>query len=408
MQTVLLADRLIDGVHDTPIADAALIAEGARITYAGPASEVRWAPDAQVLRVPGGTIMPGLIDVHVHISYDGGPRTTSQVVGGVTSPADAAMRGLSNAQRMLQFGYTTLRDLNAPSDVSLRLRNQINAGRFEGPRLIVCGQGLCITAGHMDKGERPAERVGVCDTPDEFRRAVRYWIKAGVDLIKLNTDVGSLRDPEHPYTQEMSTEEIAAACNEAHRLGRKVASHTAGGPPIEQALLAGVDTIEHGHWLTDRAIELFLERGAYYVPTLIVNTRNFDYPPEVLGASAASLGWCRKAYEAKWDSLARAKSAGVKIAAGSDAGFLVHHGENAAELAEMVKGGFSEMQAIRAATAVAAELLELQEQIGTLEPGKLADVAVVACNPLEDIALLQQEQSFRYVLRDGRLVKGQL
>jgi imidazolonepropionase-like amidohydrolase len=263
----------------------------------------------------------------------------------------------------------------------------------------------------MDKLRYPhhvtaAGRVGVCDTPDGFRQAVRQHVKMGVDLIKINSDGGSLRDPKAPYRQEMSFAEMKAACDEAHKFGLHVAAHTAGGPPIEEAILAGVNTIEHGHWLTDRAIDLMLEHNAYYVPTLIVNTRNFDYDPQTLGVSDASWRWLQLAYDAKWGSLERAHKAGVKIAAGSDAGFLVNHDENAAELEEMVKGGLTPMEAIQAATSTAAALLDLQDEIGVLAAGKKADVVIVDGDPLADITILQREEKITYVFKDGRMVKS--
>ena len=367
--------------------------------------------DAEVIEADGGTILPGLIDVHVHITNDGGPGKTGAVLGdSLDFPADLALKGYANALRSLRMGYTTLRNLHAPGYIDVALRDAIAGGRLEGPRLVVCGQGLCITGGHMDKTTFPDHvsvggRVGVCDTPEGFRAAVRQHAKRKVDFIKINSDVGA-RDAATPYRQEMSFAEMRAACEEAHRFGYHVAAHTSGGPPIEEALEAGVDTIEHGHWLTERAIELMLEKGAFYVPTLIVNSRNFAYDRETLGVSEAGWRWMQAAYEAKWPSLRAAKAAGVKIAAGSDAGFLVDHGENAAELEELVKGGFSPLEAITAATATAADLLGLGDEIGTLAAGKAADVVVVAGDPLRDIAVLQCEGAIAWVVKGGRVVRG--
>lgn len=415
MQLVIqsgLSGYLIDGTGGTPVPDGAVVVEGERIVYAGARSGARPEPDARVIDAGGGTILPGLIDVHVHITNDGGPGKTGAVLGdSLDFPADLALKGYSNALRSLRMGYTTLRNLHAPGYVDLALRDAIAGGRLEGPRLMVCGQGLCITGGHMDKSTFPDHvsvggRVGVCDTPEGFRAAVRRHAKRKVDFIKINSDVGS-RDPGVPYRQEMSFDEMKAACDEAHRFGYHVAAHTSGGPPIEEALLAGVDTIEHGHWLTGRAIELMLERGAFYVPTLIVNSKNFAYDRETLGASEASWRWMRAAYEAKWPSLRAAKEAGVKIAAGSDAGFLVEHGENAAELEELVKGGFTPLEAIRSATSVAAELLGLGGEIGTLEVGKVADVVVVDGDPVGDIGVLQREEAIAAVVKGGRVVMGE-
>lgn len=412
MQIVIEADQMIVGDGSPPVQNVAVVIDDRRIGYAGPRDGAIWDPSAQVIQARGGTVLPGLIDVHVHLTNDGGPGKTAAVLGDAfEAAADLAMRGYANALVSLRAGYTTLRNLHSPLFADVAVRDAITSGRLIGPRLIVCGQGLCITGGHMDRGSLAdhvtiAGRIGVCDTPDEFRRAVRQMAKRHVDFIKINSDVGSMVDPAAPYVPEMTFAEMAAVCTEAHRLGLHVAAHTAGGPPIEDALAAGVDTIEHGHWLTDRAIELMLSNDASYVPTLIVNSRNFAFDRETLGVSERSWRWLQAAYEAKWDSLARAHRAGVTIAAGSDAGFLVNHGENACELEELVKGGLTPLEAIRAATGSAARLLGLSEEIGTLEAGKLADVIVVEGDPLADITLLQRQEGITHVLKDGRVVKA--
>jgi imidazolonepropionase-like amidohydrolase len=412
MPIVIEADQMVIGDGSPPVLHAAVVIADGRIAYAGAAAGAPREPSTQVIQARGGTVLPGLIDVHVHITNDGGPGKTAAVLGDAfDAAADLAMRGYANALVSLRAGYTTLRNLHAPLFADIAVRDTINTGRLVGPRLVVCGQGLCITGGHMDRGTLAdhvtvSGRIGVCDTPDEFRRAVRQMVKRNVDFIKINSDVGSMLDPAAPYVPEMTFPEMEAVCTEAHRLGLHVAAHTAGGPPIEEALTAGVDTIEHGHWLTDRAIELMLDRDASYVPTLIVNSRNFTYDGETLGVSERSWRWLRAAYDAKWDSLERAHRAGVTIAAGSDAGFLVNHGENACELEELVKGGFTPNEAIRAATGSAAKLLGLSEKIGTLEPGKLADVIVVAGDPLADITVLQRQECITHVFKDGRIVQA--
>lgn len=412
MRTKLIAGQIIVGDGSSPIPNAAVIVEDDRIVFAGKASDSDEAPVDKVVDLGDATILPGLIDTHVHITNDGGVGNSKAAIrNGLESPAELALQGYSNAYRSLQFGYTTLRSVHSPMYVDVAIRNSINQGRNIGPRLLVSGQGLCITGGHMDKSMFPEHvsvvgRVGVCDTPEGFRQAVRQHMKHKVDLIKINTDVGSLKDPSRPSRQEMSFEEMKAACDEAHHFGLRVASHTSGGVPIEEALKAGVDTIEHGHWLTERAIELMLEREAFYVPTLIVNSKNFDYDQETLGASDESWEWVTRAFEAKWDSLTRAKEAGVKIAAGSDAGFLVNHGENAEELEELVKGGFTPLEAIQAATETSADLLGLKHEIGTVQAGKKADIIVCASDPLSDITVLQRESLITHVIRDGLTVKS--
>lgn len=409
--TIIRAGQLIDGTGAEPVAGGVVVIDGERIVYAGAAAGASWGPDATVIEAPGGTVLPGLIDVHVHITYDGGLGRGATLGTPTEEPAALALRGYANALTSLRAGYTTLRDMNAPLYADIALRDAIASGRLPGPRLFTCGQGLCITGGHMDKGTLPMHltatgRVGVRDTPEGFRQAVREHVRRKVDFIKVNSDVGSVRTPETPYRREMTFEEIRAACDEAHHFGLRVGAHTTGGPPIEDAVRAGVDTVEHGHWLTDRAIDLMIERGAYYVPTLIVNTENFAYTREQLGASEASWGWMRAAYDAKWDSLSRAKAAGVPVAAGSDAGFLVRHGDNAAELEQLVEGGFTPLEAIAAATSTAADLLGLADRIGTLAPGRLADVLVVDGDPLADIALFRRPGAIHHVFRDGARLAG--
>ena len=253
-------------------------------------------------------------------------------------------------------------------------------------------------------------RTGVCDGPWSCRRATRTQIKWGADVIKVNVCVGEHGSRIQPWRQEMTYEEIAAICEEAHRAGRKVAAHTAGGPGITDAIKAGVDSIEHGHWLTDEQIELMVEQGTIYVPTLLVNTRSVELGPDQRGLSRKAWDWLKRVYEEKWDTLERAKRAGVKIAVGTDAGFVVEHGENAGELAELVKGGFSPEEALVAATKTGAECLGLEEEIGTLEPGKKADFVIVDGNPLQDIKILSAPDRILAVYMEGKLVasKGEI
>lgn len=410
MVTVIRAGRLIEGTGTEPVAGGVVVIDGERIAYAGPADGASWPPDAEIIDAPESTVLPGLIDAHVHITYDGGLGRGAVLGTPLEEPTTLALRGYANALVSLRAGYTTLRDLNAPLYSDIALRDAIASGRLPGPRLFTCGQGLCITGGHMDKGSLPSHltatgRVGVRDTPEGFRQAVRTHVRHRVDFIKVNSDVGS-RDPSVPYRREMTFEEIRAACDEAHHFGLRVGAHTTGGPPLEDAVRAGVDTVEHGHWLTDRAIELMLARGAYYVPTLIVNTENFTYTREQLGATEAGWGWMRAAYDAKWDSLTRAKAAGVPVVTGSDAGFLVQHGDNAAELEQLVEGGFTPLEAIRAATSTAADLLDLGNRIGTLAEGFLADVLVIDGDPSSDIGTFRRDGAISHVFRDGRLLAG--
>lgn len=410
---VIRAGTLIDGTGAAPQHDMAVVIAGERMTAVTPWMVVDVPPDAEVFDARDATVLPGLIDAHTHIAAPG--RDVQAFAAGVArdSYPTLALRAYANARKMLAYGYTTLRDVHAPGYVDIAVRDAINAGTVEGPRLRVAGQGLCVTGGHMDRsGFAPHIAVwgptNVADSPDGFRAAAREQLKRGADFVKINACGGSTYDETAPWEQEMTYDEMAAACDEAHRHHRRVAAHTSGGPPVFEAVRAGVDTVEHGHWLTDETLAFMAEHGRWYVPTLIVNSMNFIVGREALGASPKSWRWLELAYEAKWETLARAKVAGVKICAGSDAGFLVEHGENALELVELVKGGLSPLEAITAATGTNADALDMVGQIGTLTPGAYADVLVCAADPLTDIAVLTDPAHIRAVLKGGQVVAGAL
>lgn len=405
------AGQLIDGVGKAALRDMTVLVEGERIVGVGPAAALPIPPEATVVDARDKTVLPGLIDAHVHVHTPGGEIANYALAQLAELQGALALRSYAYAMRALRMGYTTLRSLASPAYVDVALRDAINQGFVEGPRLVVAGQGLSITGGHMDENNwspdvAVAGRTGVCDGPWEGRRAVRAQCKRGVDLIKINAcSAGvSMYTVDPPWVEEMTYEEMEAICHEAHKLLRRVAAHTSGGPGITNAIRAGVDTLEHAHWLSDEQIELMAERGTYYVPTLIVNSRAVSLGPGQPGLSKQAWSWLVKANDDKWSSLERAKKAGVKIVPGSDAGFQVFHGENACELEELVKGGFSPMEAIIAATSVAAECLDRPREIGTLEVGKLADLVIVAGDPLADIRVLQDPERIAAVYKGGRPV----
>lgn len=405
------AGQLIDGRRTTPLRDATVLIDGDRIVHAGPSADIDVPPDATVVNAHDKTVLPGLIDVHVHVHTPGGTIANYALAQLGELQGTLALRSLNYVQRSLRMGYTTLRSLSSPAYVDVALRNAIDQGYVEGPRLVVAGQGLSITGGHMDENNwspdvTVAGRTGVCDGPWEGRRAVRTQCKRGVDLIKINAcSAGvSMYTVDPPWVEEMTYEEMAAICDEAHKLLRRVAAHTSGGPGITNAIRAGVDTLEHAHWLTDEQIALMVEHGTFYVPTLIVNSRGVALGRDQPGISDTAWQWLTKANEDKWSSLARAKRAGVKIAPGSDAGFQVFHGESACELEEFVKGGFTPMEALSAATAVAADCIGRAADLGTLEAGKYADLVVVDGDPLADITVLQHAERITQVYKGGKRV----
>ena len=346
------------------------------------------------------TLMPGLIDVHVHLAYSGIPHKTAfRAEAANLSYTDLALRAAGYARHTLLAGYTSVRDMHAPGAINIALRDAIDAGHVIGPRVRACGLGLSVTGGHMDQpgwGQQVHldDMTCPCDGPEGFVRGVREQVKRGADFIKINACVSSTRDPEHPYRQEMSDGELKAACDEAESWERDVGAHTSGGPGLTAAVRAGIRTVEHGHWLDREAVDLMAERGTFYVPTLLVNERNFDFSAEEMGASAGSWRWLELARTAKWPSLALAHDAGVKVATGSDAGFMLPHGEmNAREIELLVEGGFSPLEALTAATATGAELLRLDA--GEIAAGRLADLVVVDGDPTIDVGILQDRHRLR-------------
>lgn len=402
-------DRLIDGNGGPPLRDAALVVAGGRIASVGSRTDVVVPEGAEVIEAPGHTLMPGLVDVHVHLAYSGIPHKRAFRAEGTDMSYPAmALRAAGYARDTLRAGFTAVRDLNAPGGVVIDLRDAIDAGHVPGPRIRACGLGLSASGGHMDQpgfGDHVSLNGmnAVCDGPDAFRKGVREQVKRGADLIKINVCVSSIKDPERPYRQEMTDEEIEAACDEAHRLERPVAAHTSGGPAIATAVRAGLNTVEHGHWIDEETAALMAERGTFYVPTLLVNERNFDFTQEEMGASDASWRWLNLSREAKWESLVNAYRAGVKIAVGTDAGFMLPHGVmSAVEIELLVRGGLTPLEAITAATHTGAELLGL-DGAGTLQAGKLADLVLVCGDPSADITLLQDPSRLR-VFKDGKEV----
>jgi imidazolonepropionase-like amidohydrolase len=393
---LLLADRLIDGTGAASIEGAALLIDGDRILAAGRAADIGRPDGAEVIETAAGsTIMPGLVDVHVHLAYSGAidPDAFRAETASIHYPA-MALRAARYARETLEYGYTSVRDMHAPGGTIIDLRDAVNAGLVEGPRIKACGLGLTVTGGHMDQagfGDMMNFRDmnAACDGPVGFRKGVREQLKRGADFIKLNPCVGNRRD-ERLYRFEMTVEEIRAACDEAHEQGVMVGAHTSGGPPLTASIEAGCDTVEHAHWIDDATLELMVARGTYLVPTLAVNEASSTYVLALPDTSARTRRWAEASEEAKWERLNRARKLGVNVACGSDAGFFLRHGQaNGREIELMIEGGYTALEAIHCATAVGADLMQIEA--GRLLPGKLADLLVVAGDPLSDIKILRDK-----------------
>ncbi len=408
--TVLRPARVVVGVDGEVRHGVVVVVEHGRIAYVGSPDGVADLAGRAVVDAPGATLMPGMVDAHVHLAYDGAsdPRAYRLADVGLSYPA-LALRAAAHAAETLRWGFTAVRDLHAPGGVVIDLRDAIRAGWVPGPHVVACGMGLSVTGGHMDKGGwgdhiRRTDHVAACDGPEAFRAGVRAQARRGADCIKINLCGGSTRDLERPYKQEMTDAEVAAAIDEAHRLELRVAAHTSGGPSVAMAVEAGLDSVEHGHWIDERTADLMAARGTTYVPTLVVNERNFEIDRDLLGGSAAGWAWVERARADKWASLERVRRAGAPISVGTDAGFMLPHGSmSARELELLVQGGLSPLAALESATSVGARLLGLEG--GVVRVGAPADLLLVDGDPTHDVTVLQDRTRLRTYLA-GRLVEG--
>jgi imidazolonepropionase-like amidohydrolase len=353
-------------------------------------------------------VMPGLMDMHVHLLGELNPNSRNEALYVTTSME--ALRGVRHAQRTLHAGFTTVRDLGGDPEAIFALRDAIEQGVIVGPRILAAGSSIAATGGHGDVDGYKAELLElwtsdtVCDGPYDCRRATRHAIKFGADWIKITATGGVLSDTATGTGQQMTDDELREIMDTAHALGIKVAAHAHGTDGINAALRAGVDSIDHGTFLDKESIRLFKENEAYLVPTLLPGAK---IPPmmegnpfftEAIKAKALAAG------AASLENVSLAYKAGVKIAFGTDSA-VTPHGKNGEEFALMVQAGMTPMDALRSATVVAAELIEMSDALGTLEEGKFADLIAVDGNPLDDISTMEDVQG---VIRNGKLLHANL
>lgn len=389
--------RIIDGTGGVSDGGWILVSEG-RIQAVGhgPTGATEGLEKAEVVDLEGRSLLPGLIDCHVHLVLDGGPDPMTQVAS--VPDAEAVLRMAANGGKTLAAGTTTVRDLGSRNFVDVAYRNAVESGIATGPRLSCCGQMICITGGH-------GSQMGcVADGAEGVRRAVRLQAGAGVDCIKLMATGGVLTRGVVPGMPHFNPDELLAGVEEAHKLQLRTAAHAQSLAGSQNAVLAGIDSVEHGVGLDDALVEEMARRGTFLVPTLSAPA-NIIARGEEAGIPVEFVDKTKRLFEAHVAGFQRAVKAGVKIVMGTDAGTPFNlHGENARELVLMVRHGLPEKEAVRSATSLAAELLKLQESVGSIAVGRWADFLVVEGDPLEDISILTEPARIRAVYRAGRRV----
>ena len=403
--TVILAGTILAEPGKPAISNGTVVVRGRTIesVQAGFVD----VPGAKVVDLRSATVLPGLIDSHVHLrGLD--DRLQARLQESSLDHEDNAYISLTNARKTLLAGFTTVRDLGGDPRQILSLRDAINSGAFVGPTIVSAGSGISVSGGHSDPRNgrnrdaslAVASPRNVCNGADDCRRAVREQIGFGVDVVKISVTGGVLSNVPGGLNQQMMDDEIQAVVATARTFDRKVAAHAHGVEGVNAGLRAGVSSIEHGTFTNEETFRLYKQTGAYYVPTLIAPAAALaDGQRGAL--TAAQYEKAKLAAGNAEKSFARAIREGVKIAFGTDSG-VSPHGRNAEEFSLMVRNGMSPVLAIRSATVDAAELLGVSARLGTISPGKEADIIAVAGDPTSDVRLLE---NVGFVMKRGKLIK---
>ncbi|GAB3246357.1 metal-dependent hydrolase family protein [Chitinimonas naiadis] len=392
---MLRTGKLLDVRTGKVLQQAAVLIEDGRIKAIG--SDLIAGEGTQIIDLGGMTLLPGFIDMHTHLTFS--PEDIGYSAVAVSVPREA-LRGARNARVTLEAGFTAVRNVGANGYADVALRDAIDAGDIPGPHVVASGPALGITGGHCDDTmHAPEYKItgeGVADGVDAVRRKTREVIKYGADVIKICSTGGVLSFRDDPKASQYRLEEMKAIVEEAHRLGRKVAAHAHGGDGIKLAVLAGVDSIEHGSYIDDEAMKLMKEHGTYLVPTLflgnwfLANAERLKFPLPLVAKARLVMPEARK-------NVAKAFKAGVKVALGTDSA-VYPHGLNAGEFAVYTELGLSPLQSIQSGTIEAAKLLGKEGEMGSIEVGKFADLVAVGGDPLQDITELQR---VRFVMKGG-------
>lgn len=397
--TAVKAAHMLDVRSGAMVEQAVVLIADDRITAAG--SKLAIPAGAQVIDLGNKTLLPGLIDMHTHLT--GNPEDAGYASVAISVPR-ATLTGARNALRTLNAGFTTVRNVGAEAYSDIGLRDAINAGDVPGPRISASGPALSISGGHCDDTmhapEYKLQAEGVADGVAEVIKRTRQIIKYGADVIKVCATGGVLSFGDDPRASQYTLEEMKAIVGEAHRLGRKVAAHAHGGDGIKLAVLAGVDSIEHGSYIDDEGIKLMKEHKTWLVPTvylgdwLIDNAEAIKLPKPLLEKAKVVLPAARQ-------NIAHAIQQGVPVALGTDAA-VYPHGLNGREFAVYVKLGMTPLQAIRSGTVNASQLLGWSDRVGAIEAGKFADMIAVNGDPLKDVTELERVQ---WVMKGGAVVR---
>ncbi len=395
-----MATAFVDGpviVGDGRILEhATVIVEGERIVKVAEGN-VNIPKDAQKIPMDGQMLLPGFIDSHVHLCMDSSPDPMTSALS--ESQTMTALKAANFAGQTLLAGITSVRDMGGKDGIDLGIRQAINSGLIPGPRMLASGKLICMTGGHG--WQFGLEVNGV----DEVRRAAREQIKAGVDIVKLMATGGVLTPAVEPGSEQLTEAELRAGVEEAHKAGKTTATHAMGTRGILNALRAGIDSIEHGVYLDEETVSLMKEKDVPLIPTLSalfnIASKGID-----AGIPAFAVEKTLKVKPFHLESIRMAREAGVRIAAGTDAGTPFNlHGANLAELKFLVDCGFSPMEAIEAGSGIAAQVLGMEKELGTIEEGKLADLIMVEGNLLDNIEILLKRESIRLVMQGGKVVK---
>ena len=395
MTTLYSGGKLFDGLNQ-PVAGHAVLVEDGKVARVAPAAEFDGF-QGEVVDTTGGTLMPGIIDCHVHLCL--GAEADPRAAGDKLTTGEIVVRALQRAQETLAGGITAIRDCGGRDYLEFAVRDACNAGAFLGPSIRCAGRMICMTGGHGSYIGR------VADGKDEVVKAVREQIHAGCDLVKIMATGGVMTPGVNPEDAHYSADEMAAGIGEAKRFNRRTASHAQGAEGILNAVRGGVDSIEHGFFMTEECVEEMMARGAYLVPTFsalhnIIGMKDHGVPEYAVEKAL-------RVAEAHLNSIKMFYGAGGKIAMGTDAGTPYNkHGANAQELAYMVEVGITPLDALRISTGNAADLVDLPGE-GRIEDGAFADLLVVEGDPSVDIEMAARRENHRMVIKRGRLVTGE-